>query len=156
MLRRRSSPSLKTVYGLGHKEAFVTSSEADAGRAPASQLRSEHCPCLYPRGGGFCEVLPPLTRPPRPRAYPRVPSSSVSRLQTLARHDRRSYCCSAISLRQDTKATVPSRSHSVSQASEAAAYSPESGRSSAAPCFRPEPDAPHHADDAICDWPAPG
>ena len=32
-----------------------------------------------------------------------------------------SYCCSAISLRQDAKATVPSRSHSVSQASEAAA-----------------------------------
>src|SRR5215469_5876054 len=24
MLRRRSSPSLKTVYGLAHKEAFVT------------------------------------------------------------------------------------------------------------------------------------
>jgi hypothetical protein len=102
------------------------------------------------------EVLPPFTGPPRPRAYPRVPGSSVSRLQTLARHDRRSYCRSAFSLRQDAEATVPSRSHSISQASEADAHRTEPGRGGATHCFRPELDAPHHADDAVCNRPAPG
>src|SRR5579864_3746893 len=69
----------------------------------------------------------------------------------LCRHDRRSYCCSAFSLRQDTPMAVSSRSHSISQASEAVTHSTESGGSDAAPCFRAEPDAPHHADAAVCD-----
>jgi site-specific recombinase XerD len=47
-----------------------------------------------------------------------------------------------------------SRSHSVSQASAADAHSTESGGSGAAHRFRAEPDAPHHADDAVCDRPA--
>ena len=75
-----------------------SSSEADAGRAPASQLRSKQRSCLYPCGGGFREVLPPFARSPRPRTYSRVPGSPVSRLQALAGHDRRSYRCSAFSL----------------------------------------------------------
>ena len=41
-------------------------------------------------------------------------------------------CRSAFSLRQDTKATVSSRSHSVSEASEADAHGTESGRGGAA------------------------
>src|ERR1700690_4106364 len=49
---------------------------------------------------------------------------------------------------------VSSRSHSVSQASAADAHSTESGGSGAAHRFRTEPDAPHHADDAVCDRPA--
>jgi hypothetical protein len=60
------------------------SSEANAGRAPASQLRSEHCSCLYPCGGGLREILPPFARSPRPRTYSRVPGSPVSRLQSAA------------------------------------------------------------------------
>jgi len=60
------------------------SQKADAGRASASQLRSEHGPCLYPRHRGFREVLPPFARWPRPRTYSRVPGSPVSRLQTLS------------------------------------------------------------------------
>ena len=47
-----------------------------------------------------------------------------------------------------------SRSHSVSQASAADAHSTESGGSGATHRFRAEPDAPHHADDAVCDRPA--
>src|ERR1700674_3305134 len=90
-----------------------------------------------------------------PETYSRVPGSPVSRLQTLAGDHRRSYRCSAFSLRQDTQTAVSSRSHSVSQASETDAHSTESGGSGAAHCFRSKPDAPHHADDAVCDRPAP-
>src|SRR5215472_6985719 len=81
--------------------------------------------------------------------------SRVSRLQALAGDDRRSNGRSAFSLRQDTKTAVSSRSHSVPQASEAHAHSTESGRGGAAHCLRAEPDAPHHADDAVCHRPAP-
>ena len=49
---------------------------------------------------------------------------------------------------------ISSRSHSVSQAAEADAHSTESGGSDAAHRFRAEPDAPHHADDAVCNRPA--
>ena len=63
----------------------------------------------------FAKVLPPFARSPRPKTYSRVPGSPVSRLQALTGDDRRSYSRSAFSLRQDTQATVSSRSHSVSR-----------------------------------------
>ena len=44
----------------------------------------------------------------------------------------------------------------VSEASEANAYSTKSGRGEAAHCFRSEPDAPYHADDAVRNRSTPG
>jgi hypothetical protein len=55
----------------------------------------------------------------------------------------------ARSFRQDTAPAVSSRSHSISQAPAATADHSGSERSAAADGLRREPDAPHHADDAL-------
>ena len=90
-----------------------------------------------------------------PEPYSPVPGASVSRSQAVAWYHPEPICGSAFSLRQDASAPLPARSDSFSQASQEAADRTQSGRGRAADRFGPEPDASHHADDAVCNRAAP-
>jgi len=85
MLRRGLPPSVVTFVNFGSQGDYCDpSSAADAGRASASQLLSEHRAVLYPCDRGLLEAFPSFTGSFGARPYPTVSSSSLRDRKFLA------------------------------------------------------------------------
>src|SRR3954454_18747810 len=128
------------------------STPSDAGRTPATELRSNHDQAILADPRRVRRLLRSTSRKTRAQPHPHLSGASVSRSETFVQNSTTACRCASLLVCENTKAGIHVGVHPVPEGRTAIAHHSQPGRSDAAHRRIRLVDAPRDVNDAVRHW----